>query len=81
MLKAEVTTDEKGKCTCEVQAKGNATDLLVDLSTVIYDVYNSLKGWEQAKFRIAFTHAALDPDGPFWNLDQLAPKKEADHGE
>ena len=83
MLKAEVTTDENGECTCKLQVNGTMTDILVDLSTVIHDVYKLMKGRAQDEFRIAFQMAALDPGGPFWAMDKIIgrKKKEADHGE
>ena len=76
MLKASVTTDENGKCTCDVQVEGTAADILTDLSTVIYDVYKLMKGRSKDEFRIAFQMAALDPGSPFWNLDKIIGREE-----
>ena len=76
MLKASVTTDENGKCTCDVQVEGTAADILTDLSTVIHDVYKLMKGRAKDEFRIAFQLAALDSGSPFWAMDEIIGREE-----
>ena len=82
MLKAEVTTDENGECTCKLQVNGTMTDILMDLSIVIHDVYKLMSGRAKDEFRIAFQLAAMDEDSSFWAMDKIIGRnKEADHGE
>lgn len=80
MLKAEVTKDE-GKSHAHVQVNGTISEILADLSAVIYSIYRSIGEDDRDGFRIALQWIALDEDSPFWNLPNVAGGDvEVDHG-
>lgn len=81
MLKAEVIKDG-GRSHAHVQVNGTISEILADLSAVIYSIYRSIGDDDSDDFRLAFQWAALDEDSPFWNLPNVAGGDvEADHGE